>query len=403
MENAGVKSLKGGNVDLLKILIPFFFITFSLGEIAKIQFPNSISVGLFDIAVVFLSLFFLIKIRKREFGLKLPIAIFIVTSIFSLAINFFRYEVSQLLVGSLYLIRWVAYTGIYFSAASLSEKGKRYALTFMMLSGIFIVALGYVQLFFYPSLRNLYYLGWDEHMHRMFSSFLDPNFAGVIFVLFFVFFYVFRNFFIPNNKLTQILILTFTFGAIILTYSRGAILMFLVCAAIYSILTKKWKIIGGALLAMLVTFILLSPRFYIENTNLLRVASTTQRLESSKQALSIFRQNPLGVGFNTFRYAREQYGYKDLSIFGPSHAGAGVDNSLILILVTAGIPGFLAYIFLLYKIFKVGFSKLSKDKMAIVLIVSLGGLLVNSLFINSLLYSFAMAWIFLLAGLTENT
>lgn len=86
-----------------------------------------------------------------------------------------------------------------------------------------------------------------------------------------------------------------------------------------------------------------------------------------------------------------------------SHSGAGIDNSLILILATAGIPGFAAYIFLLYKMFKLGFSRLSKSDMGLVLIISLTGLLVNSMFINSLLYSFAMAWIFLLAGLTENS
>ena len=179
--------------------------------------------------------------------------------------------------------------------------------------------------------------------------------------------------------------------------------MLFVCALIYSVLTKKWKIVLGVVLAFAVVFVILSPRFYIENTNLLRVASTTQRLESSKQALSIFRENPLGVGFNAFRYAREKYGFKDLSPFGPSHSGAGVDNSLILILATTGVPGFLIYLYLIYKMFRIGSLSFQKNKMGLVLIVSLGGLLANSLFINSLLYSFSMAWIFLIAGLTENT
>lgn len=389
-------------MDLLKILIPLFFVSFSLGEIARIQFPNSITVGLFDISVVSLSFYILAKTRKSKFTLKIPIILFILISLFSLGINFRRYELDQFLIGSLYLLRWIAYTGVYFSATSLSDKGKKYTLRFMMLSGIFIVFFGYLQFLFYPSLRNLYYLGWDEHMHRMFSTFLDPNFAGVVFVLFFVFFYVFKEKFISNRLLSS-LILLLTFGAIILTYSRGAYLMFVVCALIYSILVRQWKVVAGVVLVFAILFIILSPRFYIENTNLLRVASATQRLESSKQALAIFNKNPLGVGFNTFRYAREKYGFKDLSLFGPSHSGAGVDNSMVLILVTTGVPGFLVYVYLIYKIFRIGSFNLRKNKMGLVLLVSLGGLLVNSLFINSLLYSFTMAWIFLLAGLTENT
>ena len=389
-------------MDLLKILVPLFFVSFSLGEIARIQFPNSITVGLFDISVVSLSFYILAKTRKSKFTLKIPIILFILISLFSLGINFRRYELDQFLIGSLYLLRWIAYTGVYFSATSLSDKGKKYTLRFMMLSGIFIVFFGYLQFLFYPSLRNLYYLGWDEHMHRMFSTFLDPNFAGVVFVLFFVFFYVFKEKFISNRLLSS-LILLLTFGAIILTYSRGAYLMFVVCALIYSILVRQWKVVAGVVLVFMILFIILSPRFYIENTNLLRVASATQRLESSKQALAIFNKNPLGVGFNTFRYAREKYGFKDLSLFGPSHSGAGVDNSMVLILVTTGVPGFLVYVYLIYKIFRIGSFNLRKNKMGLVLLVSLGGLLVNSLFINSLLYSFTMAWIFLLAGLTENT
>ena len=57
----------------------------------------------------------------------------------------------------------------------------------MLISGSLIVLLGFIQLMFYPALRNLYYLGWDEHLYRMFSTFLDPNFAGAFFVLFTLF------------------------------------------------------------------------------------------------------------------------------------------------------------------------------------------------------------------------
>ena len=389
------------NISLLKLILPLFFICFALGEISKIRFSGAISVGLFDITVVLLSIYYLKKIRRNQFRLKIPIIIFILASVFSLIINVLSFEPSQLFVGSLYLVRFVAYTGIYFVAASLTPLGKKYTLKFMTISGVFILLLGYIQYFLYPSLKNLFYLGWDEHMYRMVSSYLDPNFAGVIFVLLFIFFYVFQRQLFPK-KYISILVLSATFISIILTYSRGALLMFVVSALIYSILKKNYKIIFAAIGSLLIVFIILSPRFYIENTNLLRTFTLGQRVESIRQGLYIAKENPLGVGYNTFRYARENYGFADTSAFGPSHAGAGVDNSLVLILATAGIPGFLAYLYLIFRMFGLGINNLKRNDMAIVLIVSLGGLLVNSMLINSLLYSFIMAWIFLIAGLTEN-
>ena len=60
-------------MDLLKILVPLFFVSFSLGEIARVQFPNSITIGLFDVSVVLLSVYILAKTRKSKFALKIPI------------------------------------------------------------------------------------------------------------------------------------------------------------------------------------------------------------------------------------------------------------------------------------------------------------------------------------------
>ncbi len=389
-------------MSFLKIFLPLFFIAFALGEIAKIKFPGGISVGLFDFSVILLSVYYLKKIWYKTFYLKIPIIIFILASVFSLVINILNYEQYQLFIGSLYLIRWVAYTGIYFVAASLSPLGKEYAHKFMMISGIVILLIGYFQYFFFSNLKSLYFLGWDDHMYRMVSSYLDPNFAGVIFVLLLIYFFVYKEKLFKNRYIGHF-VLSATFVAVILSYSRGAMLMLAVSALTYSIIKRNFKIILGVIGAFAVAFIILSPRFYIENTNLLRTYSASQRFASMKQGIFIAKENPLGVGFNTFRYAREKYGYADASLVGPSHAGAGVDNSLILILATAGVVGFVSYLYLLYKMFKLGFSNLKKNDMAIVLIVSLAGLIINSLFINSLIYSFIMAWMFLIAGLTENT
>ena len=150
-------------------------------------------------------------------------------------------------------------------------------------------------------------------------------------------------------------------------------------------------------------FFILSPQFNVESTNLLRFASVEARIESSREAILIWQKHPLGVGFDTYRYARNKYGDKNFSYYGPSHAGAGVDNSFILVLVTTGIIGLGAYIYLIYKTFRLGFDNIKKNKFAVALIVSLAGIVVNALTINSLFYSFIMLWIFILAGFTESS
>ncbi|MBI2621721.1 MAG: O-antigen ligase family protein [Candidatus Levybacteria bacterium] len=387
---------------LLKYLFPLLFISFALSETLKIRVYQSVAVGLFDFVIFTIVVVWFFTTRKEKYEIKKPIAIFSSIGIISLVINFTNFNIEQIFISLLYLIRWILYACIYFVIVDTSKSYKNNLMRYMFLSGVLVIVLGFIQFFFYPNLKNLYYLGFDEHMHRLFSTFLDPNYAGTFFVLFFVFIFVLRDKLFGNKKSLSYLVLVINFIAIVLTFSRGAILMFIVCVVIYSALTRKWKLTAGVICLFALIFFVLSPIFYIENTNLLRFASTEARIDSSKRALEIFQKNPMGVGFNTYRFAREKYEKTEWTGFGPSHSGAGVDNSFVLILVTTGLLGLMSYVYLLYKLFKLGFAGLKKNKISLVLIISLGGLAVNALFINSLLYSFIMIWIWILAGLTES-
>lgn len=387
---------------LLKFLVPVLFIVFALGELLRIQLPSSIGIGLIDLVVFFIFLIWIIFIKKTKYQLFKPLVLFTSIAGVSLLLNIKNFESQQILVSSLYLIRFTLYASLYFVFADIGKQFGEKTKKYMTISGLLILIIGLLQYFLYPSLKNLYYLGWDEHMHRLFSSFMDPNFAGVILVLFFVFFFILRDKITRDKKHLSYGILILNFIAIVLTYSRGALLMFFSSVFIYSVIIKQWKIIGGTLILFAVLFVALSPWYYIENTNLLRTFSTKERIKTSEQALKIFKENPLGVGFNTYRYAREKYGDRDGSLFGPSHAGAGVDNSFILVLVTTGIPGLIAYVYLLFKMFMLGFSKID-NRYGLVLAVSLFGLVINALFLNSLFYSFVMIWVWVLAGLTERS
>jgi hypothetical protein len=389
---------------LLKYFLPFFFIIIALGEILKVRLVSAVTIGTIDFAVAFLLLIWVIGFKKEKYFLRKALILFVVAAIFSLLININNYSSNQLVVSALYILRFIVYASMYFVFVDLGKKYKTLIPRCMFLVGFIVLVIGFLQYLFFPSLQDLHYLGWDKHMYRMFSTFLDPNFAGAFFVLIFIFAFILRDKIFPQRYTKFVYIfLIFNFIAIILTYSRGALLMLLVSVITYSALTKNWKLTAGMFVSFVIIFLVLSPKFHFEGTNLLRFASVEARIESSKTALNIWSDNPMGVGFNAYRYAREKYGEKDNSRFFPSHAGAGVDNSFIFVLVTSGVLGFGAYIYLLYKMLRLGIDNIKKNKFALVLVVSLIGLMANAMFINSLFYSFIVLWIFILAGFTESS
>ncbi len=384
---------------LLKFLLPIFFIIFTFAELLRLQLGKSISVGFIDIVILGIVISWIFFVKKSKYKLKIPIILFLIVCILSQIYNLGNFDIVQIKVGLLYLIRWSLYASLYFVFVDIGKKYLRNIKSYMLVSGIFILLFGFIQYLYYPSLKNLYYLGWDDHLYRLFSSFLDPNFAGVFIVLFIIFIY-FQKF---KNKYTYYGLLLVSFIALILTYSRGAILMLLVSTFTYSLLNKNYKLIGGLIGVLVLITIALSPNFHTVNTDLFRMPSLAQRIENTKQTLFVFEKNPVfGVGFNNFRYARDRYIQKDWVEY-PSHAGAGSDNSFALILATAGIPGFLAYMLLLYKIFKLGLNNLKKNPYAWILVISLAGLIANSFLLNSLFYSFIMIWMWIVIGLTESS
>ncbi len=383
---------------LLKFLLPILFISFTFAELFRIQLPGAVSLGIIDIVVLGIVSSWIFFVKKGEYQLKNPILLFVAAAIVSQVINFNNFELAQIKIGLLYLARWILYASLYFVVIDIGKKNLKNIKTYMILSGVFILIFGFIQYKFYPSLKNLYYLGWDDHLYRLFSTFLDPNFAGVFIVLFIIFIF-FQKF---KNKYAYYGLLFASFIALILTYSRGAILMLLISTFTYSLLKKNYKLIGSLIGVLVLITIALSPNFHTVNTDLFRMPSLAQRIENTKQTLFVFERNPVfGVGFNNFRYARDRYIQKDWVDY-PSHAGAGSDNSFALILATAGIPGILTYVFLLYKIFKLGLNNLKKSPYAWILVISLAGLIANSFLLNSLFYSFIMIWMWIVVALTES-
>lgn len=387
-------------MKITKWLFLVSFILFPLGEIIRIPIAKDIVVKPLDIAVGLTTLSYIVHIAiKREItktSLKFPILSFALIAGFSLLLQINNLSFNQFLASVLYVIRWVAYAGIFFVVSSFDIQFKRKLLVWLIGVGIVFLILGFIQYIFYPDLRNLYYLGWDEHLYRLFSTFLDPNFTGAFLVLFLLL-TLYRS--LPI--LSALIIL-----GILLTYSRSAYLMLLVSGGLFLILQKKFKIILG-LLTILVIFITVSIwSVSSEGTNLLRTTSSISRIDSAKDAIVIIKSSPiLGIGFNAYRYALQKRSSQNPTIALEQHANSSPDTSILFVLATTGIIGFLAYVYMWFQIMKIALHNLKQHPkgVASVFVASTVGLFVNSLFINSLFFPSFMLWMWILLGLTENT
>jgi O-antigen ligase len=399
-------------MGLLKYLFIIFLLAFPIAEVGRIQLPNGVAFSLNDIlllVVIFVWLgVHILRRRKLVWGkLFMPILIFSLIGLVSLLINFPNLGLNNLLISSLYLVRWIAYALIYFIINEFDSKFKNRIAYLFLFSGLVVVILGYLQFFFYPSLRNLFYLGWDEHLYRMFSSFLDPNFAGAFFVLYFLFTLSFIREYLQKKEIVKILMIVgisvADLIAVYLTYSRSALIM-LVVAIITLLVSKGQKKLVAVVLIGLVAIVFVLPKsFTTEGTNLLRITSSNERLNSLQTGIKIFEKSPvLGVGFNAYRYAQHKVGLNNI-YWQVTHSGAGTDNSFLFVLTTAGAVGLVAFIYLLFSVFALAKNNLKRNIYAVVLFSGLAGLILNGLFVNSLFYVLILEWIWVLSSLTENS
>lgn len=392
-------------------LFYLFLFSLSLGQLVRIGIFDMVVVNISDILLLLSVVFWMFQKKKvtiQKSFLFTPLILLMTACILSLLVNIFTFELREIGVSSLYLIRWALYVCVYFIVISFGEKEKQTIRSLMHVVGCLWIGIGYFQYFFYSSLRNLYYLGWDEHLYRMFGSFLDPNFAGALFTLYFLFalgdfITEFRK--NKRNDIIRIFILLATFGAVLLTFSRSSLLMLVISSMIFLLLLGFKKYIFVPVIGILLFALVVSPFFAIENLNLFRIASSTARLETMNNAITVIQDFLFfGVGFNTYRYAQERYGFISTNSLIPNHAASGVDNSLLFVWATTGIFGLGAYIYLWFRITKKAYGFISTQNKihGVIILSSVGGLLVHSMFINSLFYAPIVIWMWLVIGLESE-
>lgn len=392
---------------------------FSLGQLGRIPLGGGEVVLHFNDLVVgflFAGWVFWHLIKKKKFlqpPLCKPIFLFSLLALFSLFINFSDW------VGNwappLYLLRWIIYAGLYFIVFELAKEKKieiRWLFKGLTVVGVLVGGLGILQYLLYPNLRNLAYLGWDPHYFRVFSTFFDPTFTGMILVLTLIPISIFLLDAKYKDKLTKWWLLgaaLTAYTALALTYSRGSYLAFLAGMGVVAYLKRAPKFFLAIVLIFALTLVVLPKRDDRIGSNLAREETITARIINWKQSLKIIKDQPLfGVGFNNYRQAQERYGFLEEEKW-VSHAGGGADSSLLFVWATTGIFGLLAFLWLGWKIVEMGvrnpfgpsLGRGQESGISTALLASTSALFIHSFFSNSLFYPWIMEWFWILAALVS--
>lgn len=348
----------------------FCFFSFFIGQVFR---PTifSISFPLIDISIIALSIFNLIfHIKNHSLKIKNKyLAYFVIYLLLIFPISCIRYQVFSL-NSLMYLIRIICLFSLIIFP--LDFKTKHHSIF-----NLFIIAnilFGFIQYFFWPDFTYFDTNQWDPHLYRLVSTFFDPTFTGLIYLLFLIKVYLDLKF--PYRKF----FIVFSYLAIALTYSRSTYLAFIVAFAFISLSTKKIKPFLISLIIIVVTIFCL-PRQPGEGTKLERTSSITAKIENYREGITMFFKHPIiGIGYNHIPFFREIKNQK-------SHANYGFDGSILTLLISTGIIGTSLFIIG----WKDYYQRASLTKKTFI-----WAILLHSLFANSLLYPWTiLALIFL--------
>ncbi|MDB4887743.1 MAG: hypothetical protein JWN79_3181 [Gemmatimonadetes bacterium] len=326
-----------------------------------------------------------------------------------LAIPRFGLDGLQLVISLAYLARWSVYFGTYLVVINVVRAGDVQAVWKALETMILIfAAFGIVQSIFLPHFAQLVYpesrvyQDWDEQGHRLVSTVLEPNIAGSMILLVLL---------IHLAQLASGERLPFwkpllLFAALVASLSRssflGLMLGGLLIISIHGVSRRLMKVGGGVLLLALAGL----PKIvqYASTYNKFTVdASALSRVENWLRALRLFFDHPfIGVGFNTYGYVQERYGFE---LRGAS--SFSVDGGLLFIAVMTGLLGLALYLGMLVVVLR-RCRSLWRDEntppewkaLATGIGVATVALCVQSLFVNALLTPFVMEMVWLLWGLT---
>lgn len=389
---------------LVKFILYGSILSLVLGEFGRFPFGISGAISLTDGLIILMILFFFIwqVVNKNKIYISkvfLLTLAFLMIGVVSLLWSLSRFSLPDVVKGGGYLVRFSAYTLVFTVVYNL----KKYKIldfeqlsNFYIVSGLILAIFGFIQLVIFPNFDTLTQFGYDPHLSRLSSTFLDPNFIGCYLVMAFGLLTV-----RVKGKEKSVFDRIYFFVillAVILTFSRSAYLMLLVFSILFGLIA--WR----KLLIFMLVFSLLSalifPRSYQRITSALTLDITSQeRIQSWENGLKVFQLNPLiGIGFNNIRAASEQLNLFKTYSFDGGHSGGGFDSSFITVMVMTGIIGISIYLIIWADILKNLLKKKTFEQLAVFSV--LVSLLINGQFINSLLFPPIMLFYYGLLGIT---
>ncbi|MBU6389616.1 O-antigen ligase family protein [Patescibacteria group bacterium] len=374
-----------------------------LGQFARISSAGGDILILDGLVGMFFLLWLVWAVRfGRVKRLSLPLILwsgFLLIGLVSLVLGPFALGKQELAGNGFYWIRLLAYSSLAWSLPVFitgEEDGWR-VLKWLLYAGMAIVLLGFVQLRLLPNIGILAKYGWDPHVGRLVSTFLDPNYLGGFFAILLslvLAWFPLRNW--RGWLLTLIIVL-----ATMLTYSRSGYLAVGIVLLLYG-LRYSWKIVAIALICV-VPLTVAIPRIQERVVGAFHIDTTSQdRIDSWLVALSVSNDYPVtGVGYNSYATAQEHIGA--LKVGSTSRAAAGSDSSLLNVLVDTGPLGLGLFLAALGLVWwdadkKRADTSTPSGVAAQTLYMVMPALFIYTWFVNALFYPFILLILTLLVG-----
>jgi len=336
-------------VDFFLILI---FIFFSFGQLGRLSFFNqSINFYLYEVLMAIFFFFLLFKLKllplKKIFKNRFLFFSF-GYFLFSFFFSFFNYYLFENLVSFLYLFRLYFYF-LFFLYLYYYQKDvknlKEVVLFGFLLFSLLTIITSFLQVFLYPNLRNLAYLGWDVHYNRAFGLFFDTSVSATVYGFLFFFWLIF-------NKKKYLIFLPFLLFLLFYTYSRWLIFSFLITSSFYFLKNKEPKKIFFILL-LLFFFLLLFPQKSGIGVGIKRFFSIESRIKENILGIRMGLKNPLfGIGYNRIRFFRQRNNLLWQSDFNIHHGASSFQSTYTTIFVASGIFGLLFFIKIIFLLLK---------------------------------------------------
>lgn len=387
----------------------------AMGELARLPIgpengllPNDLWVG--GLTLIWLFDRTLLQRRWPASPLWAPFLTFIAFMAISLLHNLPTLTRGEFVSSALYAVRFIEYFLLVFIALEFTSPLKKHLTTALKFGTLLVALAGFVQLKIFPDFGPLEQIGWDPHNGRLLSTWFDPNFVGGLFA-------VALCWFIPDllpskklsSKIPTALLITILLTALLLTYSRSAYLALLAGLGMLGLLRSKKLILIGALVILLGLSV--SDRARERVVNLVHTgqalfgigaelpdATARLRLNSWNGAWTIIQDQPwLGIGYNSYRAAQGRYGFLDDLT---KHSATGSDSTLLTIWATTGLFGLLAYLWILTTMLWNTF-KHRENGLSVGIFCSIIAILVHSLFVNSLLYTPLLVFLYIALGLSS--